>query len=350
MSKAWNEVFNKQSFRAKILSKFSTQMLMDVEKLERKIWKSSKNILVWTANSEEVAYVEDRHKNCQIIHFINQSGELRSRKVKGMSARFGVGNIWIIHNIILVKTDSNLYAITKEGLEQSTITSFDKDDRIQAFTTHFNPAIGVRFLYYISGNFYRPCGQEERGDIHISQVPIDYSEKKDFGGCMTGHFYEEEDIELRFSDDGSHFICHNRDMQLYAIEKSEKYGAKMTMLWEGSGNAFAWRANSKYVVDARRRFLSVRKINDEDGDEDDYDFYPNGLDLNDYCIDIHDIILTDRHVFALFSYWKGGMKMDIVLTVDLEAHEARHAIGNDTAVDATRMPRFPPWADRPSQG
>lgn len=141
VSKAWNEVFNKQSFRAKILSKFSTQMLMDVEKLERKIWKSSKNILVWTANSEEVAYVEDRHKNCQIIHFINQSGELRSRKVKGMSARFGVGNIWIIHNIILVKTDSNLYAITKEGLEQSTITSFDKDDPIQAFTTHFNPVL-----------------------------------------------------------------------------------------------------------------------------------------------------------------------------------------------------------------
>ena len=69
--KAWYEIFHRETFRAKMVSKFSAQMWMDTENMKRKIWKSRRNILAWAANSEEVAYVDDRH-NCQIIHFIDQ--------------------------------------------------------------------------------------------------------------------------------------------------------------------------------------------------------------------------------------------------------------------------------------
>ena len=190
VTREWNEVFFEESFRAKIASKFSTQMWMDTDNFERKAWKTNKNILAWTANSEEIAYVEgqecddvysevdddkndysdviddikdgysevedekdiseiedDDEKYHLIIHFINQNGELRSRKIEGMSSRC---NIWILHNIILVKVDSKLYAITKLGLKQSTIKSFSK--RIRGWTTNFTSTVGVRFLYYISGD------------------------------------------------------------------------------------------------------------------------------------------------------------------------------------------------------
>ena len=373
VSPEWNEVFHRKSFRAKIVTKFSALLWMDTENLERKMWKSSKNILAWTANSEEVAYVEgeeydeEEHWGSEhdeddkdyhmIIHFINKSGKLRSRKVEGMSSRC---NIWILHNIILVKTDSNLNAITKQGLEQSTVASFDKDEPIDGWTTHFSPAFGFRFLHYISGN-HLPQPEAERGCIFFGEVPIDYSEEKDFNTCRHESYHGDDDIELRFNDDGSLFLCggdinihHGLTGFAIDVDTSGHSGVKIRELWNDECMPNARRANSKYVVYVEGRTLFVRGVNEEDADQEvHYDFWPDDLELSDYYINIHDIILTDRHVFAFFSYWRGGMKKDIqgciykesVLMVDLEARESyhqKHAFGNYAAVDETKVPRFPP--------
>ena len=53
--RAWWEIFRRESFRAKMVAKFPTEMWMDTENMERKIWRSRRKILAWTANSEPSA-------------------------------------------------------------------------------------------------------------------------------------------------------------------------------------------------------------------------------------------------------------------------------------------------------
>ena len=374
VSRAWNEVFHLESFRAKMVTKFSTQRWMDTENLERKMWKSDKTILAWTANNEEIAFVEGEYVVADVdgdnwgsedsdsddfdveeeyrltIHFINQNGELGSRKIEGKSSKC---NIWILQNIVLVLADYKTYAFTKQGLEQSSInvineTYYTDGERIHALTTHFNPAIGVRFMFYTSDNNFRPSGLDERGCIHLHQVKIDYSEKKDSDGACIPFFHDDEEIELRFGNDGYHIMCQGGTglqpgMTCYTIESGKPLFGGVKDFMDDYSKVRAWRANSKYVVYLEDQFLCVRRTNDEDeDDETHYYFWPDSLELNDHRIDIHDIILTEDHVFAFSSYSHEGTKKDVVLAVDIEANVAKHAIGDETSFVKPRFSNPPP--------
>ena len=142
-------------------------------------------------------------------------------------------------------------------------------------------------------------------------------------------------------------------MRGYAID-SDTSGVKIKELWDDNGTGDARRVSSKYVVYVEGRTLFARDVHEDDPDNEvQYDFWPDTLELSEYFIDVNDIILADRHVFAFFSYWKEGVKKDIqgcnykesVLVIDLEANEAyhqKHAFGNYASVDESEVPRFPP--------
>ena len=75
------------------------------------MWRTNKEILAWTVNSDEVAYIERRDQN-MIINFINKDGQLRSGELRWRLAndydvtlaKYKIENIWILQNII-IKTE-----------------------------------------------------------------------------------------------------------------------------------------------------------------------------------------------------------------------------------------------------
>ena len=371
--RAWWEIFRRESFRAKMVAKFPTEMWMDTENMERKIWRSRRKILAWTANSEEVAFVEEKYI-CQRIYLISQTGSLISRKLKGTSAGRVVESIWILRHIILVKTDTKLYAITKLGLEQSTIESFSTHRGIRGWASHFSPTFGVRFSYYISDKVFPPPHDfhTERGHVFVGEVPFDYSQKSDFSTDFHGYYhhdYYKHDFKLGFNGDGTRLFCHVVDsgnvgsdlleedffesgLICYAID-SDKCGVEITELWDDNHSiniryTNVWRANSNIVAYVDGMELCVHDVSDVDVDDCEpfhfHNFWIDGLDLSDYCVVLHDIMLTERNIFALYSYWKGRMKKDVVFTLDLESQVAKHAVGNATYVDEKRIPTYPPMS------
>ena len=291
-------------------------------------------------SDEEVEFIK---KYSLAIHYINENGELVSRQVECESSKC---SIWILQNIILVLADYGLYTFTKPGLEKSELklipqVYYKHGDIVQYLTAYFSPDNGVRFIYYTSDYTYvnaPPDLNEERGSIHLYQVPMGYSKKKDFNGCIIPYFHDDEDesIELRFGEDGHHFVCHSGNDNCfgytsYKIVSGKRLRCKMFM--DNFRQILAWRANSKYVVYVTEETLWARRTDDENGDaEAQYGFWPHSLDrsLDHECIDLQEIILTECHVFALFSIpYSHGNSQYVALTIDLETHEVKHAVGHE---------------------
>ena len=252
VSKAWNDVFHTESFQAKLISKF---LWMDINNTERMAWKSTKDIIVWTANSDEVAYVENAYSQ-QILHFINRDGEPKSRF---LTLDRKAENIWILHHVILLKTKVNIFAVEKLGLKQSTISSLDAIlDDCEEETTHFNPSTGIQFLSFIVVNELDEMGQwnlpNQNNDDNVKfllrEVPFDYHGE--------GHIYDddgderlpvytyttvclpdtEENGTITFSEDGSRFLYgydggDNGFIALFSIAKDDS-GLRIKHEWTES--------------------------------------------------------------------------------------------------------------------
>ena len=61
VSQAWKDIFEKESFVAKVRSEFAAELWMDTDNLERKVWKCKRKIYAWTTTGKEVAYAEGTH-------------------------------------------------------------------------------------------------------------------------------------------------------------------------------------------------------------------------------------------------------------------------------------------------
>ena len=386
VSKAWNEVFERESFVTKVKSAYAADMWMDPQNLKRQVWKAKKTIRAWTASSDEVAYVEKTHQSL-VISFIDRDGELRSGNI---SMNFeetdptttrtvddvDVENIWILQHVIIIKSDVNIIAFDKQGLKQNTI-SLQEDlladnELLEEESMHFDPSFGLRFLSFILMDEDNPDldnGMHAR--FSLREVPFD-SDGKDklevFSTTNDPHIYycrgaphddgQPERVKTSFSEEGSHFICWDDEnyggVNVYSIE-GESSGLEIRHLWDKYEYVKGAKANKKYVAyltpdyapDASSRgcrstnFLMVRDIGN--GEKIcSHELWPNRLGTSDLEIDnrCRIMFLTKKHIFSVFSYTNGHVKKDALLIADLCTHEARRSIGKETALNCRQPQRL----------
>ena len=115
VSHEWNNVLESESFSAKVKSTFSVNLWSNnTDGLKRNLWKSTKNIVNWTAGNGEVAFVEKIGRS-KIVHLIDSDGELRSSRLRFRVER--VHDLWILRHVVLLEVESwggfSVYSIDK---------------------------------------------------------------------------------------------------------------------------------------------------------------------------------------------------------------------------------------------
>ena len=351
VSKAWSEIFNRESFRTKIVAKYSTQMWMDTENLVRRRWRSRKDVLAWTSNGQEVAYVEDLHHS-QRMHFIDKDGELGSAEVTGME---GYGyQVWILKNIILVKTDPCIFAVEKHGLIQSTISTRsslleNNREKCEQEIAHYNPAFGVRILSYILINEVNENGQwdvpnDENLKYVLREVPFDYQREEHLRVCTNkrGYYLDPEKGVISFSEDGSRFVCRfeaeypEGGIEIFTIDS----GPQIRRLWNENGTIWGVKANASYVSYMRQEIphdFAGGQVNFS------HTLYIYNLDeetlrhfelkpriLQDYDFECnYNFSFTDKHLFASFSVVHEKKIKDLLLVIDLHTGQATHSTSKE---------------------
>ena len=78
--KTWADVLDSQTFKEKAQSVFGVSMWMDTEHLERAVYAVDRNIIWWTANSDEVAFVEEEEDKNWVFHFIAEDGRSSTKQ------------------------------------------------------------------------------------------------------------------------------------------------------------------------------------------------------------------------------------------------------------------------------
>ena len=131
--KTWAEVLRSEPFNKKAQSVFGASMWLDTEHLERAVYPTDKKILRWTANVEEVAFIEEVGENW-IFHYIAEDGQQRSCLEQQLNHFFGptsneiraITDIWILRHVILVHFKWAVITLDKNGLETRRLFSMPK--------------------------------------------------------------------------------------------------------------------------------------------------------------------------------------------------------------------------------
>ena len=379
VSKEWNEVLQKKSFKLKARYTFAADMWMQPQNHEEQEWKTNKRIVAWTANSEEVAYVEKTGKSL-LINFINSDGKLSSENLTSVKGE--VEDLWILHHVIIAKTRENIIAVDKEELKQNTISSRENlvgknmKNNWPYESVYFDPAIGIRFLSLIlldevnPGNMPNP-GRHAR--FSVREVPYDFRGEKQLQIYSTAndpHIYnidrdiiqwlegQTENMGTSFSEEGSHFICWDnfidRDwdgiprggINVYSIE-GESSNLKIRHLWDKCEIVRNAKSNMKYVVyitpgyapEASLRgcrstsFLMVRDI--ETGEKIcSHELWPDSLSSganNTVQFMQRTVFLTKKYACSAFTFIDHDSRLNKVafLTANLDTHDARSFISED---------------------
>ena len=354
VSQAWNQVFHNESFQAKLRTTFSAKTWMDTENLDRSIWESKKKITFWTANSDEVAYVEG--PGTESIYFIGSDGRVTSTRIpktfKFRGENYGINrieNVWILRHVILVhyqycrkvyyrnETLSVVGAFEKSELRYSILWtdpyhhSYFSDYSFKV--THFSPGIGVRFLIH------------NKQEIRLQEVPFEYQTKE----CIRSESVDNDHYgKIIFSEDGSHFLhFFEEGAKVYTINMNEVSGLIAKHVWKErvidlSGAldptvTSTLRVHSRFVMYIiktgywRENELHLRDI--KDGKLiNSYELCPSSsvLDMRQCRIDHCSLTLTRSHVFVFLSYVEesfsssmvdGRGKVDKLVLVDLNTSQ-----------------------------
>ena len=330
VSKAWKEILEEESLRLKIAAKYSW---MNTGNLEQRIWRSEEYIMAWTYYDEEIAYVQSLG-SYQVMHWINKNGSLSSAECTNIDWNWN--NIWILKHIILVRTESAIFAIAKQGLKQSKISTLDglldENEKCEQEIANFNPHVGVRILSYIV-NDHVPFGLNDKNVKYVlREVPFDYKMEESLrvSTYKEGSHHDAEGAVITFSEDGYHFIYREKaDMDLqddfitvYAIEyrvqniliEPENFELQIRSLWDDNAlNIGRVVANSRYVSfyhqvldrfpDAFITYVLV-VVHIRDGRRvGSYDI-PTAM-TDDQELSNFSISLTERHAVSSFSGVRG---------------------------------------------
>ena len=253
VSQAWNRVINVESFQVKAKLTFLHNMWLDISDMKWDTRESSKNIINWTAGNEELAFVE-RIRSSNEVHFINRNGELKSAKLRFSFER--VEDMWMLRHVILVKAEHagqfEVYSIDKERLKETRLFSWGFNPGPNGWTchtTHFNPGVGVRFLLCKRSGDAAKCLLREVSLDHCSEdewrpsEPLlrgccDPAVEKDILGVEAIKSRSCNEMDLTFSDDGSHFSLNN--VHVFSIDKGQA-GLSINQTAEHSRRVFSKR-------------------------------------------------------------------------------------------------------------
>ena len=293
VSKGWNNILTSESFVEKAKSTYAAQIWMDTEHLERRVWKSSKNIYSWTTNGKEVAYLEGNRMDNKMIHFINTEGRLTSRDLKLRH----IYELWILNHIILLMTRKNVYSVDKSKLQKNKLFSWP-DPQIDEGIIKVIPNVGVRFLRIDRSNNHHTFFLKEVSFDHLRMDEWEKDETDKKGCCNTTSAvapkYDNDcGYPLCFSEDGSHFMYHSRkEIEVFSIDIDG-----ITHLWDDKEQADIdnLEANSQYVVYVSGFDLILRDIR-------------NGNKLETFCIseekeNIRAKIFLSVRQITIFTYW-----------------------------------------------
>ena len=337
---AWNDFLTKESFVVKAKSTFGAKMWMDTEHLERRAWKSSKYVYAWTTDGSEIAYMEsnDDDDDCEMIHFINIDGNLISREFKIFHK--SVQTLWILRHIILIQAEEHIYSVDKITLKKNKLFSSDEVDE-GCEVIKFIPMVGVLFLR---------TNEPDDGQDVFTLTEVSYDHNKDdewrknyldkqeccYSTSAIAPVLKHEDDEgepiedmneLRFSEDGSHFMYYcDSEVQVFSIDKDS-----ITHLWDDKEVIVAPRANSQYVVYVTGRslisksFIKLRDIKDG-GTVKIFEISGDVLDISGHSRYVQ-IFFANRQIFMFISYsthnaWSSKTPASLYV-VDLDTHKLK---------------------------
>ena len=353
---SWSQVLCTDSFWAKARITFSAEIWMDTENLDREAWRSSKEITIWTASNEEVAFVENvsrksagiTENHYHILHFIDHDGKLSSRRIRGVCVEnededdemeeeeclFEHTEIWILRHYILLINDGNqLMGFDRRDLGQFVLGKEPEDSVL--LSTHLNPGIWIRFLFQYPGKL-----QLQEVQFHylvgerLEAEAVDMSE---------GNFDEDNQ---KFSEDGSHFLhCSSTGMQAYDIYKNGENELMMRHLWSSQEittatliSAKDWRANSKFIFYIGKQSSSpvfcLYLTNIKDGTIlSSYEIGTHTLKNSDFRLWNRSIALTEQRIFVFLSYLHGRKKKDKLFMLDPNTTGYKSVIKSDSDLD-----------------
>ena len=342
--KSWYDILTRQSFVAKTRSTFSAQMWMDTDHLERRVWKSNKNIVYWTTNGEEVAFVE-RIDNHQVVHYVSSSGSIRSKRLELDNEN--VDHIKILRHVILLETTIQVCSVDKVTMKQSNIFSVNVGiiDVAKFIPNVVVCYLGIKETEGGNDKFYL----KEVSFDHFKEDEWRQNETDNEGCCYSVEMVapvlaledDDEEPDLVISDDGSHFIYHSDcEIQVFSIDKGE-VGLSMRHLWDDEDDELRdVIANAQYLVHECRfnSDLLFKLRNIKDGT------VLKQLKICQHSIDIERILLSKKKLNFFGSYDVPETGLEIANTlfmVDLETYGENYSIkGNFNSRDAKAPTSF----------
>ena len=189
--KTWADVLDSQPLKEKAQSVFGASMWMDTEHLERGVYTVDRNIVWWTANGDEVAFVEGVEQGNLVFHFIAEDG--RQRTTEFNESR-DIPDIWILRHVIVVQEGWNVYTLDKDDLERRRLFSNPETGGPAChWFNHLIPGVGVRFLTFETGRPEDLDSEEEddEDDSHhepyyarawLRDVLIDHNSRDEWNG------------------------------------------------------------------------------------------------------------------------------------------------------------------------
>ena len=93
VSKAWNDMLSSENIQRRAKVMYHVEMWMDTDELERKYYATNRDVLFWTTNNKEVAFIEDVNTR-RVINFISEDGRTRNCELRCGFLTMSSSSMW----------------------------------------------------------------------------------------------------------------------------------------------------------------------------------------------------------------------------------------------------------------